>query len=382
MSIESSEAVVQQPDQNKPKRRQLSDRAIVNLFIWPALILLIAMNVFPLFYSLYLGFTDYSAITRQQPQWIAFENFAKILSDELLWKYFATTGRFALLSVGLQTIVGFGLAMLVNHKFKGSGLLTTLILIPMMISPVVVGLFWKLMYNPTFGFFNFLIGYSKYLFLAFFVASLFAAYFILKRYLQTKKIYQLLSGILFGVFGIVGFIAYFNDYSIFGFLSGFFNPSTAPDMLASRFAGTPVPGMALWAVVIVDVWMWSPFVMLLVLSGLKAIPDYLYEAAAIDRASSWFQFWRITLPQVAPLLLIAILFRTIEAFKAFDLIMGMTGGGPGDQTELISVNLYRQAFLGQWRTGRASALAYIILIIIIAVSNLYIRYLNQMKGED
>ena len=321
MSInEAQVSPVDQEMKKQPRRRQLSNRAIVNLFIWPALLLLIAMNLFPLFYSLYLGFTDYSAITRQQPVWVGFQNFSKILNDEQMWKYFATTGRFALLSVGLQTLVGFGLAMLVNEKFKGSGLLTTLILIPMMISPVVVGLFWKLMYNPTFGFFNYLIGFS--------------------------------------------------------------NPSTAPDWLASRFAGTPVPGMALWAVVIVDVWMWSPFVMLLVLSGLKAIPDYLYEAAAIDRASSWFQFWRITLPQVAPLLLIAVLFRTIEAFKAFDLIMGMTGGGPGDQTELISVNLYRQAFLGQWRTGQASALAYIILIIIIAISNLYIRYLNQMKGES
>jgi multiple sugar transport system permease protein len=308
----------QKPEQIE-RRRHLSDRAIVNLFIWPALLLLIAMNLFPLFYSLYLGFTDYSAIAREQPIWIGFQNFSNILNDELLWKYFATTGKFALLSVGLQTLVGFGLAMLVNEKFKGVGLITTLILIPMMLSPVVVGLFWKLMYNPTFGFFNFLLGFT--------------------------------------------------------------NPRTGPDMLASRFAGNPVPGLALWAVVIVDVWMWSPFVMLLVLSGLKAIPDYLYEAAAIDRASSWFQFWRITLPQVAPLLLIAILFRTIEAFKAFDLVMGMTGGGPGDQTELISVNIYRQAFLGQWRTGRASALAYIILIIIIAVSNLYIRYLNQMKGE-
>jgi multiple sugar transport system permease protein len=127
--------------------------------------------------------------------------------------------------------------------------------------------------------------------------------------------------------------------------------------------------------------MWTPFVMLLVLSGLKAIPDYLYEAAAIDRASSWFQFWRITVPQVAPLLMIAILFRTIEAFKSFDLVMGMTGGGPGNQTELIAVNLYRQAMLGSWDTGRSSALAYIILIIILAVSNLYILYLNRMRGE-
>lgn len=121
--------------------------------------------------------------------------------------------------------------------------------------------------------------------------------------------------------------------------------------------------------------------MLLVLSGLNAIPDYLYEAAAIDRASSWFQFRRITLPQVMPLLLIAVLFRTIEALKSFDLVMGLTGGGPGDQTELIAVHLYREAFAGQFRTGHSSALAYIILIIVIAVSNLYIRYLNRAKGE-
>jgi len=302
------------------RRRHLSDRAILNLFIWPTLILLIAMNIFPLFYSLYLSFTNYSAIARQIPVWIGFDNFSKILNDERLWQYFATTGRYVLLSVGLQTIFGFGMAMLVREKFRGSGLLTTLILVPMMLSPVVVGLFWKLMYNPTFGYVNFLLGFT--------------------------------------------------------------NAGAAPDFLASSWARHSVPGLALIAVVLVDVWMWTPFVMLLVLSGLKAIPDYLYEAAAIDRASSWFQFWRITLPQVAPLLLIAVLFRTIEAVKSFDLVMGMTGGGPGSQTELIAINLYRQAFQGQFRTGPASALAYIILIIIIAISNLYIRYLNQMRGED
>lgn len=302
------------------RRRHLSDRAILNLFIWPTLILLIAMNIFPLFYSLYLSFTNYSAIARQIPVWIGFDNFSKILNDEQLWQYFATTGRYVLLSVGLQTIFGFGMAMLVREKFRGSGLLTTLILVPMMLSPVVVGLFWKLMYNPTFGYVNFLLGFT--------------------------------------------------------------NAGTAPDFLASSWAREFVPGLALIAVVLVDVWMWTPFVMLLVLSGLKAIPDYLYEAAAIDRASSWFQFRRITLPQVAPLLLIAILFRTIEAVKSFDLVMGMTGGGPGSQTELIAINLYRQAFQGQFRTGPASALAYIILIIIIAISNLYIRYLNQTRGED
>jgi multiple sugar transport system permease protein len=291
------------------RRQQLSDRAIQNLFIWPTLILLILINVFPLFYSLYLAFTDYSAIAGQPPDWIGFENFRNILHDDLLWSYFATTGRFALMSVGLQTILGFTLAMLVKEKFKGSGIVTTLILIPMMLSPVVVGLFWKLIFDPSKGIFNYLI--------------------------YTSRI-------------------------------------SSHEWLAD-------PTLTLWAIIIVDVWMWSPFVMLLCLSGLSAIPDYLYEAAAIDRASAWFQFRRITLPQVMPLLLIAVLFRTIEAFKAFDLVMGLTGGGPGDTTETVAIRLYSEAFLGKFRTGESSALAYIVLIVIISISNLYIRALNRAR---
>ena len=149
------------PSHPANRRRHLSDRAILNLFIWPTLTLLIAMNIFPLFYSLYLSFTNYSAIARQIPLWIGFENFSKILNDEQLWQYFATTGRYVILSVGLQTILGFGMAMLVREKFRGSGLFTTLILVPMMLSPVVVGLFWKLMYNPTFGYVNFLLGFTN-----------------------------------------------------------------------------------------------------------------------------------------------------------------------------------------------------------------------------
>jgi multiple sugar transport system permease protein len=292
------------------QRRHLSDGRIATLFIMPTLVLLILMNVFPLFYSLYLSFNDYSVIADEPPQWVALDNFERILTSERAryWHNFTVTGKYAALSVGLQVIVGFSLAMLLREKFKGSGLVTTLILIPMMVSPVVVGLFWKLIFDPSKGIFNYLI---------------------------------------------------------------YMNPTAGDEWLSNAT-------LALWAIVIVDVWMWSPFVMLLCLSGLSAIPDYLYEAAAIDRASSWFQFRRITLPQVMPLLTIAILFRTIEAFKAFDLVMGLTGGTPGDATETVSVRIYREAF-GQFETGESSALAYIVLVIIIAVSNLYIRSLNRMR---
>ena len=294
----------------KNSKWRMSERALVNFFIWPTLILLIVVNVFPLFYSIFLSFNNYSVIGNKLPVWVGFQNFKDLLVNEQVWTYFAITGRYAIASVVLQTIFGFGLALLIREKFTGSGIITTLILIPMMLSPVVVGLFWKLMFNPGYGIFNYLISWL-------------------------------------GV------------------------PLTT-DWLAKS-------DLALWAIVLVDVWMWSPFVMLLVLSGLSAIPDYLYEAAAIDRASGWFQFWRITLPQVAPLVLIAVLFRSIEAFKSFDLAMGLTGGGPGAATRLISIDIYTRAFLGQFKTGQASALAVIVLIVIISISNLYITALNKAK---
>jgi multiple sugar transport system permease protein len=297
-------------------RFQLGDSAIQKLFILPTLVFLILWNIFPLLYSLYLSFTKYSHSGKLPPIWIGTENYQVLLSDPKVWHAFAVTGMYALLSVSGQAVIGFGLALLLRAKFKASGLLTTLILIPMMLSPVVVGVFWKLIFNPLYGIFN--------------------------------PLTDTILGPLFTV-------------------------------LSQQWPPIWLKDHALLAVVIVDVWMWSPFVMLLCLSGLKAIPDYLYEAALVDRASPWRQFWRITLPSVAPLLLLAVLFRTIEALKAFDVVMGVTGGGPGNVTETVPIQLYRLVFQGQAQTGRASALAYIMLIVIIAVSNVYIWYLNRIK---
>ena len=294
----------------RQRRWQLSDNSIRWLFVLPTLLLLIAFAIYPFLRSLYISFTRFSVVVHEPPVWVGIQNYVDLLTDERMWLYFTITGRYAVITVALQTIVGFGLALLVRERFKGSGFITTLMLVPMMLSPVIVGMFWKLMFDPGFGIFNYLIG-----------------------------------------------------------LGG-----QGPDWLGDST-------LSFWAVVIVDVWMWSPFVMLLCLSGLRAIPEYLYEAAVIDRASSWFQFWRITVPQVMPLLLIAVLFRAVEAIKAFDLVWVLTKGGPGDSTELIAVNLYRQAFLGQFRTGRSAALAYIIWMIIIGVSSVLIARINKSRSE-
>ena len=138
---------------------------------------------------------------------------------------------------------------------------------------------------------------------------------------------------------------------------------------------------AMWALVIVDVWQWTPFIMLIALAGLSAVPKYLYEAAEVDRASGWFKFRHITLPLVTPLLLIAILFRTMDAYKMFDQAYALTGGGPGGSTQVLSIYLYQMAFR-DFNTGKGSALGYIMLIVIIALANLLIRVLNRPEGGE
>jgi multiple sugar transport system permease protein len=283
-------------------RRGLSDISIRNLFIIPTIAFLIVFNIFPLIYSLGYSFTDFRASTNAPASFVGLQNYRDLLHDEHVWNNFSVTAKYVLLSVGGQVLVGFGVAMLLNREIPFKGFITTLLLLPMMMSMVVVGLFWELLYSPSWGIIDYALG-----------------------------------------------------------LEGF-------DWLSN-------PNVALYAIAITDIWMWSPFVMLLCLAGLSAIPQRLYEAAAIDRARRWYTFTRITLPLVTPLLLIAIIFRTMEAIKAFDLPFIMS---TQETTELIAIKLYRLAFQ-EWQTGQSCALAYMVLIMVLAVTNIYVKYLNRAK---
>lgn len=135
---------------------------------------------------------------------------------------------------------------------------------------------------------------------------------------------------------------------------------------------------ALIAVVVADSWMWTPFVILLATAAFRGVPKAIYEAADIDGASAFFRFTRITLPLSAPILLIALLLRLIDSFKQYDLFFAMTGGGPGSTTETVSFALGKIAF-SFFYTGEASALAVILLIIIIGLSLVFVRYLTQLS---
>src|SRR4029453_6165312 len=170
---------------------------------------------------------------------------------EYVWNNFTITAKYVLVSVGGQVLVGFGVALLLNRSLPAKGLITTLLLLPMMMSMAVVGLFWQLLYSPSWGIINYVLGLEDF------------------EWLSNAEV-------------------------------------------------------ALYAVALTDIWMWSPFVMLLSLGGLSAFPRRLSGAGAIDRATRWYTFTRITLPLVTPLLLIAIIFRTMEAFKTFDIAYVMS----------------------------------------------------------
>lgn len=137
---------------------------------------------------------------------------------------------------------------------------------------------------------------------------------------------------------------------------------------------------ALIAVVIADAWMWTPFVILLATAAFRGIPKNIQEAASIDGASAAFRFFRVTLPLSAPILLIALLLRLIDAFKQFDLFFALTGGGPGSETMTVSFQLAKVAF-SYFYTGQASALAVIMLFIITGLSMIFVRYLSALGKE-
>jgi multiple sugar transport system permease protein len=294
------------------RSRGLSDRTIAWLFVAPTIALLLAINIFPLIWTIWLSFTNYRANRPSAPlRNIGLDNYHSILTDPDIWTAMQATAHFVFWTILLQTLIGFGLAYLINRRFRGHGFWTTVILIPMMLSPAVVGNFWKFLFEPQIGLFNYAIA---------FVARVDP-----------------------GSFQMLGSVK-----------------------------------LAPWSIIIVDTWMWTPYVMLICLAGLRSIPNDIYEAAEVDRASNWRQFWSITLPLALPFIMLAVLFRAIENFRMFDMVNLLTSGGPGSTTELASITLKREAF-EKWRTGFSSAFAIILFVTVFGLANIYVKALNRVK---
>jgi multiple sugar transport system permease protein len=204
----------------------------------------------------------------------------------------------------------------------------------------------------------------------FLLALLFAHEFPLRRYL----LMLVLTPMMLSLSAVGVFFKLFYDPTL-GFI-----PRIVSLVTGEPFVILSTPVSATIAIVLADAWMWSPFVMLLVLAGLVSVPKYLYEAAAIDRVSAWRRFRTITFPYIRSLLLLALLFRTIETFKLFDTVYLLTEGGPGSSTETISVYVFRLAFQF-FRTAQASALGYIMLFAVIVLTSLYLYAIQHRRAE-
>lgn len=283
------------------------------VFVLPAILLLLAITIFPLLYTLRLTVVSLELTVSPKATFVGPQNFINILfHDARFWNAMKNTGILVVVGVGLQVTLGTFLALLLNQLGRTRTWLVSLFLIPVMIAPVVAGFQFRMIYHDQYGPLNYII--------------------------------QTLTG------GLVRGFAWIAD-----------------------------PAVALWAIMITDIWQWTPFMLLIVLAGLQSVPVELYEAAEVDGASGWHMFWRITLPLLLPIIIIGILVRFMDTFKLFDIVYQLTAGGPGSVTETIAYYTYLQGFKF-FSLGYTAAMAFIQLIVITIVAQVFLGYQKRQRA--
>lgn len=303
----------------EPKSKPVQEDSLIKrVFLSPTIAILLLLSIFPLFWSLGISFTN---IERGGAKNVvdggflglgfnvSFDNYVRLPNDSRLLTVAGNTLFYVVAGVTVQYVIGFGLAVLLNRDFAGRTLFRLIFLLPMMITPVAAGYTGRMMFDSTFS-----------------------------------PLAQLLRTIG-GVFG---------------------NPRLTASWLTE---GSWAP----WTIVLIDSWQWIPFMTLLLLAGMQAIPDEIYEAAEVDGANRWQQFWRITFQIMLPISFTAILIRGLETFKIVDIIRVTTGGGPGTSTESLVMYVFQQA-LGNGNYSYAAAIAYVLLVMVIAFSTGFLAF--------
>lgn len=288
----------------------MGTRRIRNLFLAPAIIYLLIMSIYPFVYSLYLSTTRRNLARPYQEGFIGLENYRTLFTDDLFQTAIENTLKLTVGSIAIELILAFFIARLfvAISDVPGNNIIRTVYILPMMLTPVVSGLLWSYILNPTLGVANHLL----------------------------REV----------------------------------NLDPYPWFASSD--------TALKSLVMVNVWQWSPFLMLLLLAGLTSIPKEQYEAAAIDGANIIQVIRHIELPFLRNVALIGIIFRVIDNFRLFDVVYVTTRGGPGSATEVVSMYAYREMF-GFFNVGYGSTAAVVILIMAIIVTNILYRL---MREED
>jgi multiple sugar transport system permease protein len=293
------------PLARRSRSSRRSDWQFKWLLVAPAGVLILAISIYPLLFSIWVLFVNYDF---QIPghAFVGLKNFKQVIADPVASYSLWVTVWLTVVNVAVEFLIGLGLALAMVKTFRGRGILISILIVPLFISPVIVGQAWAMLLQRPFGPTNYLLGL------------------------------------------ILG-----------------------QEVTINWLTQWPWNFVAL---VMADVWQWTPFIFVILLAGLTSIPPHVYEAAEIDGVGPWDTFWYITVPYIAPMMLLAVTFRLLDAIKLFDTIFVMTAGGPGTQTYTASYYLYIVGFT-QFHLSRATAGAWIFLILTLIVVAALVRRL-------
>ncbi|HRW11163.1 MAG TPA: sugar ABC transporter permease [Caldilineaceae bacterium] len=295
----------------RPTKRALSEQArreerLAYLFLIPSLLVVIGVAFYPLFNTIYVTFFDARLGSSRAWEYVGLENYTRLLASAQWWEAVWNTIRFTVASVFFELVLGMCIALVVNSKFPGRGLMRTAMLVPWAIPTAISSQMWKWMYHD-----------------------------------------------------------------VFGVLNDFF--TRIVPILPAKIAWIANADTAIWALVAVDVWKTTPFMALLLLAGLQLIPGDIYEAASVDGANGWRQFWTITLPNLRSAIVVALIFRTLDALRVFDLVWIMTSGAFNTETmaTMNQRNLIQFQQLGYGSTISVAIFVVIALFVVLYITTIF-----------
>src|SRR5512135_1781524 len=293
-------------------KRQLSlkqqDVRIAWLLIIPSLIVILGVTLWPIISTLILSLYDAPTGINQVRTFVGPNNYTGLLGDQTFWDTIGRTLYFTIVSVGLELVLGLGIAQLIQSRPWGWKFLRFSLIIPWAVPTIVNGAMWRWIYNADFG---------------------------------------ALNGLLLQL----GLIKHYVPW-------------------------LTLPNMAMNLVIVADIWHTMPFVALVLQAALATLPEDLNEAAAVDGANAWQRFWQIRIPLLRPAILVALIVRTVDAFRVFDIVYIITNGGPAYKTLTITYLTYLNSFsFGKQGTG--AALSFLISLVTITLALLYIRLLYR-----
>jgi ABC-type sugar transport system permease subunit len=295
------------------KKKKLSSRREAYFFASPALFLIVAFVIFPLLYSFYLTFQNYDLAIGPPAEYVGLDNYQEMLEDTRFWRSWINTFLIIFPAITLQLLLGLAIALLLNRPIKGRAFITSLLIIPAMVSPASAAMVWRMLYGVKYGGIN-------------------------------------------------------NALMQVGVLDVYF------DWFAT-------PALAILSIVAVEVWHNTSFMMIVLLAGLQAIPQELYEAGEVDGASPWQRFWYITLPLLKFTMIVALLIRMIDLTKLFGLIYLLTFGGPAGSTQTVAFSTYLSGFQ-DFRISYASTLSYVIVAGVFILTLIFQKVSRFREGEE